>query len=686
MKKIFLTIAVVAYCGIALFAQTPSWKWAKTAIGSAPDVNNSVTTDTLGNVYITGGFRSNTITFDTITLFNSEPYTTSDVFIVKYDSSGNVQWAKSIGSTGSWYYDDIGICIKVDLFGNSYVTGYFDGISMSFGNGITLANADTLGGHEDIFLAKLDPDGTCLWAQSIGGTLPDIVEGASLDLDQSGNVYLTGRYQNSLVSIGGNILNYFGSSDIFLAKFDTNGNVMWANGFGGTDMDWHSSLTIDKSENIFLAGSTRNSSINLDTITILGPCYFLAKFNSSGNIIWAKSTYADVYDITGNDITVDNLGNIYSVGIFNTASAIFGNDSLINADTINHTHDIFAVKYDSLGNPIWAKCFGGNYADYGNSIAVNSIGNIYIAGDYKSSSINFENYTISNYASPRYDIFICELSSGGNVLNAINIGADSSDFANSIIVDKFDNIFLAGEFRSNFLTFGNIALSASGQGDVFTARLDTLPVFLFAIDTIQTIPDTVVCCSQQYTFNIITQSYTDSTFQGSLSYRYRTNHMGPNDFGVFNPNTQTDTIGPLGTLSRTITFSFDTTSSAGFKIGGNVVVVWPVTSTGPTVIAIDTFITSVFVSILTDIEEEINTGSYFNVYPNPANEVINISLSPTCGPIEHVRITDILGRERYFSNKVITSLSSSFLEQGIYFIEIKEKNRISKVKKIIITN
>jgi hypothetical protein len=119
MKKLY-TIILFALVVMIANAQSPNWKWAKSAGGLADDFGNSITTDASGNVYVTGYFLSATITFGSYTLTNANT-SSADFFIVKYDALGNVLWAKRAGGT----LGDAGNSISTVTSGNVYVAGYF---------------------------------------------------------------------------------------------------------------------------------------------------------------------------------------------------------------------------------------------------------------------------------------------------------------------------------------------------------------------------------------------------------------------------------------------------------------------------------------------------------------------------------------------------------------------------------
>ncbi len=164
MKKLY-TIILFAFTLVIANAQTPNWAWAKGAKSIGQDRGKSVTTDASGNVFITGTFQRPYIVFGTDTLFHGSIISGSgdtDMFLVKYDANGNVLWAKGV-STANRSEDGNAVC--TDASGNVFVTGFFEGASITFGS-TTLTNA---GSGWDVFVVKYDGNGNVLWAKSGAG-------------------------------------------------------------------------------------------------------------------------------------------------------------------------------------------------------------------------------------------------------------------------------------------------------------------------------------------------------------------------------------------------------------------------------------------------------------------------------------------------------------------------------------
>jgi hypothetical protein len=467
MKKsilLLITILTFFFSIIALNSSSQNWQWAKSASGSGNDYANSITVDASGNTYVAGDFNSPTLTFGSVTLTNKDNTTdTYDLFLSKYNSNGNLLWAKSFGGLD----DDEAYSIKADASGNIYVAGWFKSTYIIFGSD-TLTNSDTTGNYTDLFLAKFDANGNVLWAKSAGGVDND--KANSVALDNSGNAYLTGYFYSSTLSFGTTTLTNTGLYDIFLAKFDPNGNVIWAKSAGGTDYDGASSVAVDGTGNIYLAGWFESSTLIFDTTTLINVGYediFLAKYDAGGNVLWAKSAGGNDGD-EANSIAVDTSGNIYMAGNFSSDTIRFGSTALTNTGG----DAIFLAKYNSNGTILWAKTAEGS-AD-ATSLAVDNSGNSYLTGDFESATLNFGSYTLTNTDNSEntYDLFLTKYDANGNLSWAKSAGGTDDDGANAVAVDLSGNTYIAGWFYSPSLSFGYAdLLNTNGSSDdIFLAK------------------------------------------------------------------------------------------------------------------------------------------------------------------------------------------------------------------------
>lgn len=172
-------------------------------------------------------------------------------------------------------------------------------------------------------------------------------------------------------------------------------------------------------------------------------------FTQVPNYEWVKKAGGSNND-AALSVTTDASGNVIIGGYFNSPTIVFGSYTLTNT-SINKS-DMFLVKYDSLGNVIWAKCFGGNDNDQATAITSDDNGDIVVAGNFVSPSITFETTTLTN-AGIWWDIFLVRFDSLGNIIWAKSAGGNDHDAVFSLKIDPIGDIIIAGSFKSSAITF-----------------------------------------------------------------------------------------------------------------------------------------------------------------------------------------------------------------------------------------
>ena len=449
MKKLIFYSCLLLSSIFSVNAQTPNWQWAKSEGGTSSESSTGVCTDASGNVFITGLFFSPTITFGTTTLTNAGGM---DIFIVKYDATGNVLWAKSAGGV----YGERGQSVCTDASGNVFITGHFYSPTITVGT-ITLTNTNqTSDSTSDIFIVKYDASGNVLWAKSEGSGSNE--SGQSVCTDASGNVFITGSFYSYNLYIGTTWLflsEWDRYNDIFIVKYDTSGNVLWAKSAGGVGYDEGYAVCTDSTGNLFVTGT--NSFIDI----------FIVKYDTSGNVLWAKSA-GGTGNIRGQSVCTDASGNVIITGFFSSPTIAFGTTMLTN--TNNNTFDFFIVKYDTSGNVLWAKSAGGAGSDVSNGVCTNASGNIFITGYFDSPTIAFGTTTLTNVNAAN-DIFIVKYDASGNVLWAKSAGGAGSDLSSGVCTNASGNIFITGYFGNPNINFGTTTLTNAGGVDIFIAKL-----------------------------------------------------------------------------------------------------------------------------------------------------------------------------------------------------------------------
>ena len=248
----------------------------------------------------------------------------------------------------------------------------------------------------------MDSNGNWLWAKKAGGSGSGDC-GKAISIDPEGNVYVIGYFENT-ASFGSFNITSNGSSDIFVAKIDSNGNWLWAEKAGGNLYDEIESISIDLEGNVYTIGNFSGTA-NFDPIQISnnGANYdfFVAKMNSDGNWLWVQSAGGNNTD-SGFGICTDATGNSYVAGRFED-TANFGLFNLIS----NGGDDVFIANLDSAGNWIWVESAGGNSTDIAQAISLDTNGNTYVTG-YFTDEINFGSFNVISNGGEK-DVFVAKL-------------------------------------------------------------------------------------------------------------------------------------------------------------------------------------------------------------------------------------------------------------------------------------
>ncbi|MCH8147677.1 MAG: SBBP repeat-containing protein [Planctomycetes bacterium] len=443
--------------GVALLSdagQAQTVEWARSAGGVADDRGSDAAVDDVGNSYVTGSFQD-TATFGLFTLTSVVVEDPRDIFVAKFDADGNVLWARSAGGTGS----DVGEGIAIDADGNSYVTGFYESTATYGPFALTSAGA------RDIFVAKYDGSGNVLWATSAGGTSIDI--GNSIAVDAAGNSYVTGDFFGT-ATFGPFTLTSLGSFDIFVVKYDTNGTVVWAQSAGGTGIfDMGKGIAVDSAGNGYVTGRFENTAtFGPFTVTSDGDGdIFLAKYDTDGNVIWVRSAGGTLNDM-GDGIGIDAVGNIYVTGLIRSTAAMFDLFTL----TGDADYDLFLVKYDTNGTVLLAQSARIDPRFLTVTMAVDPAGNSYIAGNsegtatfgpFSVGSVGGGDIFVAKYDSAGGVLWA--QSAGGSSLD-VGTGIGVDGVGNSYVTGFF------GVFGGGTATFDPFTITSAGSGDVFVAK------------------------------------------------------------------------------------------------------------------------------------------------------------------------------------------------------------------------
>lgn len=524
---IFSCMFLGAVSGTTTYAQAvapPGFEWVAQLGGYGNENVKSVAVDKEGYVYSTGNFDTSI----TVTIGQRQETINSagvnDIFISKQKPNGEFVWLKSFGGIRN---ETVSI-LAIDHKGGIYITGNFQGtVDFDPGSGIdTHTSVMNVRGlpSPDFFLAKFDTSGKLDWVKVAGGDAPE--GGSSIAVDASGEHIvvagsLIGRVdfgfgqRTELIGRAGNVA----STIVF--KMKTNGDLVWVKGLSPGVSNGSisaSAVALDRHGAVHITGmytqiiNADPDSSNAGALSSAGSGdIYVTKWDKEGKFIWVKSMGGPDLD-GGRGIAVDDSSQIYLCGNF-TSTANFDPNGNFPLTTVGGpSNDVFIMKMDQAGNMVWAKGIGSRFTDAGNCIALDKLGNVYMAGDFQGS-VDFNPSTnvadtcfLTSYGG--YDAFLVKLKNDGTFLWATHIGGGQIDYSEGLVVEG-GAIYLAGRFykTTNFDPSGGTAhqLTAGGpnantaDGYILKLKdcLELAGTTLFSL----TGPDSV-CIGSEYVFAV----------------------------------------------------------------------------------------------------------------------------------------------------------------------------------------
>lgn len=364
---------------------------------NANDYARAIAVDPQGNIYVTGESPSFTTRIDYVT--------------IKYDANGNQLWVARYNSPGNG--DDYARAIAVDNQGNVYVTG-----------------RSWNGTDYDYATVKYDTNGNLLWVSRYNGSGRRDDDARALVVDSRGNVYITG------VSWGGTSTY----DDYATVKYDANGNQLWVVRYETNRYDGANALAVDNQGNVYVTGQSSGSTTLDDYLTV--------KYDANGNLLWIRryDGPSSSWDVA-TALAVDGQGHVYVTGRSMGQVTSF---------------DYATVKYDTNGNQLWAVRYDGprNSRDEAVALAVDGQGNVYVTG------WSTEQGTLSDYATVKYD-------ATGNLLWVAHYGGNGYDTPAGLALDSQGNVYVAGYFYSpdTYYDYATVKYDANGN-QLWAARYD----------------------------------------------------------------------------------------------------------------------------------------------------------------------------------------------------------------------
>ena len=481
----------------------------------------------------------------------------------------------------------------------------------------------------DIFIAKYDINGNFVWAKKAGGTSYDY--GTGIATDTAGNVYVTGLFLGTATFGTLSITSISTDYDVFIAKYAPDGTALWVNKAGGSAWDVGSGITVDKSGNVFVAGAFRGTATFGTASLISAGNYdgFVAKYDNTGVFQWAQRAGGTLED-RAQSISTDAIGNCYVIGFFNGIATV-GTTLLTSSDS----SDVWIAKYDPSGTSVWAKRAGGPDADEGKSIVSDDAGNTHVTGFFEGTSLFG---TISLTSSGSRDIFAGKYDYKGDIMWMKKLGGVQGDIGYGISVDSSGNSYVAGSFFGAAI-FDTISVVSSNQDDAFIAGLDYYGSSKWVMQAGGANPD----IGRGVAVSLMGSCYTTGYFSGSATF-------GSNTITGFSDN--------------------------------------------------DLFVAKVDSVFIvnppnTGLKEDANNLKNFVIFPNPANADVTIQFEVVQTNMQvSVELYDILGKKvtekavvsdtRSFYNKKQVIINRGDLPDGLYFGKLMVGKKIYTTRFMLI--
>lgn len=307
------------------------------------------------------------------------------------------------------------------------------------------------------------------FASTIGG--PVNQQGNAIAADDDGNYFIGGHFLGGIV-LGEDEYTSNGVQDAFIAKFDSQGEIIWGLAFGGIGAEVTHAVATDPQGNCYVTGQIGSPGIViLDQTLPNGSGYdvFVLKFSPTGELLWWR-TYGGTSNDIGRSIAVTADGNVSVAGSFQGVMEV-GETALVSSAQI----DSFVFQLDAQGTPLWATQISGPNLVEARGLAVNAEGQTYVTGDFLGGAVSAGDFNAPGFGI--YDAFLVHLDSDGSVLNLQTFGSNQDDSGLALAIDLEGNVFMTGYFEES-VNFGNVIAQSNGNHDMllvkFNASLEAL--------------------------------------------------------------------------------------------------------------------------------------------------------------------------------------------------------------------
>lgn len=419
--------------------------WMQKGGGPTIDEAYDIALDSAGNSYTTGYFTG-TATFGA---FSETTAGATDVFVVKTNALGAIEWLAKAGGTGV----DRGLAIAANANGDCYITGFFSGTADFDGQSITSL------GSQDVFIAKYNSAGVLQWVKRVGGAFAD--QGNDIALDAANNVIVTGEFRD-VADFGLDSLTSLGNaSDVFITKLNDAGAFQWTQKGSGANADRGLNVDTDGSGNIYATGQF-SQTIAFDQVhtNSMFNVTYLIKFDAAGIEQWFRIIGGGSFNEC-KGLATTSSGDCYITGNFDGNLTFFGPGSSTVSST--YTNKFFVGAYNAQGKHRWSLAHGSESDLAIEGIGVDALGKPSVIGSFGCTLDEYASiYGSGTFNSVGYsDVFVSSFDTAGTWQYSRNTGGHQNDFGYGLAVSDSGMLYAAGSFKKalNFPVSGNFIAS-----------------------------------------------------------------------------------------------------------------------------------------------------------------------------------------------------------------------------------
>lgn len=629
-SNILRVIQLLCYLLFSLFininngyTQLPEIQWQNAIGGNGAESLTSIENTDDGG-YILGGYSDSGISGDKSEINRGD----NDYWIVKINSSGNIEWEKTFGGSGG----DALLAVKQTNDGGYILAGFSD-------SGISGDKTESSLGGNDYWIIKINSTGILEWQNTIGGGSDDYLNSIIQTPDDG---FLLGGSSHSGIS-GDKTETVSGFDDYWIVKTDNAGNIEWQNTIGGNGNEALTSLNFTLDGN-FIIGGYSDSELSGDKTEASNGLfdYWILKLDINGNIIWQNTIGGTSNDNLGS-ITPTEDGGFIIAG--QSSSGISGDKT----EPIHGSTDFWVVKTDMYGNILWQKNIGGNGSELLPDIK-QCVDNGFILSGGSSSGISGD----KNEAYGKYDYWALGLDEIGNIIWQRSMGGSQNDFATSVVQSADGGYCVAGYSGSG--STGNKTENVNGLLDYWIVKLN-------AFEAVCTVP---IDLNSTVLLNSAKLSWMGDAVRYRVRYRvegfdtwlYKFTNDDKEFVVVKDLNCNTEYEWQVMSICATDGSSYSEYSSSDY-----------------------------FATNECRFENDSEVPEIL-IFPNPASDLVNISISHLTGDAQ-ICIFNLQG-DLIFKNNIVVddiyqmSWNTGSASSGIYQLQVKTKDHIY-LNKIMIT-